>query len=223
MIPKFFQSMSCAGVLLLAAAVCDAQNVAAFTYVGSTNPTASINPSMWGFTFNVTSQVTVYGLSYGDAGADGLIENHQIGLWDASGTLKATAIVDAGTVDPLDSSGKFRYKLLASPLTLSVGNGYTVAGMTGSSFTNKEVFENNLTEITDANGIVPTARVVAVGQGFVRPTTNFGNEPSAAGSFVIGPAPTPEFGSVFSLGGLLLAGSAALLWKQRRAKLPSAE
>ena len=67
----------------------------------------------------VVSDVGVY-----DAGGDGLVESHDMGIWNNVGTLLATATVPSGTAAPL--SGDIRYVTLASPLTLSAGATYTI-------------------------------------------------------------------------------------------------
>ena len=52
---------------------------------------------------------------------DGLVNSHTVSLWDTSGNLLATALISAGTINPLD--GQFRYTTI-SPVILSAGTTY---------------------------------------------------------------------------------------------------
>ena len=79
-----------------------------------------------GWKFNVLSPTTVTGLGWFDQGLDGLQQQHEVGIWNSTGTLLASAFVQAGTTDPLD--GVFRTATI-TPLILSPGTNYTVGGM----------------------------------------------------------------------------------------------
>lgn len=71
------------------------------------------------------SDISVDALGFYDDGQNGLIANHDVALWTGSGTLLRQVVVSAGTVDPL--VGFFRYGTI-SPITLSAGQTYVVAG-----------------------------------------------------------------------------------------------
>lgn len=83
---------------------------------------------MLGWQFSAASGLSVSGLGWFDLGSDGLAVAHQVGIWEKnSQVLVASATVAAGTANPL--SGFFRYATLASPVTLSAGTTYVIAGL----------------------------------------------------------------------------------------------
>lgn len=149
-----------------------------------------------GYEFNTTSSVTITGLSVFDADALGLAESHDVGLWDASGTLLASLTVPSGTAAPLDSSGKFRYVLLGSPVTLPVATGYRV-GAVMIVGTGDELFYNQV-------GLSSAPGVSYVNGAFANNGINTLSFPSSTfasgfsgGSFVVGSASTaPEPGTL---------------------------
>lgn len=58
---------------------------------------------------------------------DGLFESHQVGIFDSTGTLLTLGVtVPSGTGTTLIND--FRYVTLVTPLTLSAGQSYTIAG-----------------------------------------------------------------------------------------------
>lgn len=80
-----------------------------------------------GWTFSVTSPVTVSALGFYDAGQNGLTTSHDVGIYDANCSLIASA-----TVQPTDAlTGYFRYHNLTSPVVLSPGQTYRIAAVTG--------------------------------------------------------------------------------------------
>lgn len=66
--------------------------------------------------------LSVTSLGVYDANADGLASINQVGLWSNSGTLIASLTFSAGTGDTL--SGSFRWRTLATPVTLTAGTTY---------------------------------------------------------------------------------------------------
>jgi hypothetical protein len=85
-----------------------------------------------GYSFTLTSPVTVTGLGFFDVGADGLIRPHAIGLWTDSGVLLASAVVNSSSmlVPSSSSFGEWRVAglLPSSSLTLAVGTYRVAAG-----------------------------------------------------------------------------------------------
>jgi hypothetical protein len=90
-----------------------------------TPQTLSNPPFSLGYRFDVTSPFVVQYLGYFDGGGNGLNESHDVGLYDPTGTLLASATVGAGTGDLL--MGGFRL-VAVSPFLLAVGAGYNVLG-----------------------------------------------------------------------------------------------
>jgi hypothetical protein len=70
--------------------------------------------------------VTVTALGYFDYQGDGFATQHDVGIYNSSGTLLTHALLSAGTVNQL--IGDFRYTDIA-PITLAAGT-YTLAATT---------------------------------------------------------------------------------------------
>ena len=111
------------------------------------------NNKTWGYSFYVTTPVTVTHLAWYDTGGDGLSRSHMVGLWkDTSGitqanwfsgyfpnggSLLAFASIPAGTTAEL--SGPWR-RVPITPVTLGVG-GYSVGGQNNSQSADDMVYK----------------------------------------------------------------------------------
>ena len=84
-----------------------------------------VDNSNWtlGFSFHVLHDITVASLGIYDYLQDGLINAHDVALWDSSGLLLAQTTVQSGTAGVLD--GSFRFQQIA-PVSLSAGSTYYV-------------------------------------------------------------------------------------------------
>jgi MYXO-CTERM domain-containing protein len=105
------------------------QKLSADSVVDFTDPGTFFNNGnqyVLGFDFVVANTISINGLGYFDSYMNGLTENHDVGLWDSSGTLLASATVT--NADGLE--GWFRYATIGN-MTLGAGT-YTVAGVAGS-------------------------------------------------------------------------------------------
>jgi hypothetical protein len=89
--PKLFAALALLTLAALPQAV-QAQT-AAIDFTSSSINGATSTTSTRGYEFNITSSVTVIGLSVFDELSDGLVEAHDVGLWDSSGTLLASTVV----------------------------------------------------------------------------------------------------------------------------------
>lgn len=114
----------CAAALIAACVSApQAAPVSAITFTTIETSTTAVH-STRGFAFDVTAPgVLATHLSVWDFGGDGLSEAHTVGLWSASGTLLASALVPAGTAASLLDG--FRYVDIAD-VALDVGTGYVV-------------------------------------------------------------------------------------------------
>lgn len=76
-----------------------------------------------GWSFSVTTDVTVNGLGLFDFGADGLVGPHQVGLWSSGGQLLAQATVDDGATAYASAAagGQWLFADIAA-LQLTAGN-----------------------------------------------------------------------------------------------------
>jgi hypothetical protein len=164
-----------------------------------------------GYTFDTTDLINVSQLGFYNP--RGLTTDHEVGIFTIGGTLLASATVPAGSLttvgDPL-----FSYVPIA-PLQLAANNTYEIVGLTGTV----DPYTWNPVALTTGPGIT-------YGQGrFTQTNTlsfatqndgNVGywgpNFKYSTGQLIV----TPEFGSVFSLGGLLAAGCAGVWIKRRR-------
>src|SRR4051794_27838322 len=102
------------------ASILSVRTALATTALTITNPTGDgsngTNYTL-GWLFNLSSQINVSALGVYDSGADGLTQDHAVGLWDAGGNLLASTTVPAsgGSLD-----NYFRFVPIA-PLTLNPG------------------------------------------------------------------------------------------------------
>ena len=79
----------------------------------STTPNLTKQIGTFGYTFGVGAPLTLAGLSFSDAGGDGLSYSHAVGLWTNGGALLASLTIDSGVTDLLDAGG-FRYTRCSS-------------------------------------------------------------------------------------------------------------
>lgn len=75
------------------------------------------NDQTTGWAFSTSNTLTIDSIGFYDYQADGLNVAHQVGIWNASGVLLASALVDNASI----LSDGFRYTTLPSLLTLLPG------------------------------------------------------------------------------------------------------
>jgi hypothetical protein len=114
-----------AAALLALAGIASNPAIAQVPGVTITTPGPITDNSAWnlGYSFMVTSPTSVLGLGVWDYEGDGLLNRHEVGLWDSFGVLLASAFVPSGTDGAL--YGGFRFTDI-SPYALSVGTLYYV-------------------------------------------------------------------------------------------------
>ncbi len=115
-----------AAVLVLAITALPAQAAPLYSITNATGLNLGNPPFTLGSSFTVNTAMQLTALGFFDDGSNGLAESHQLGLWNSSGTLLATATVNAGVVDPLN--GQFRYASIV-PVTLLAGQSYTIGAV----------------------------------------------------------------------------------------------
>jgi hypothetical protein len=81
-----------------------------------------------GWQFSVSAPITIDGLGLFDVNPSGFGETHQVGLWDNSGTLLASATVTSGStlVNSVSNSGDWLFENIA-PVLLAPGTYVTGA------------------------------------------------------------------------------------------------
>jgi hypothetical protein len=159
----------------------------------------------FGYSFTLSSAVTVTHLGLFDFGNDGLITSHAVTIWTSTGTQLIQTTIPAGTGGTLLDG--FRYVSIA-PLTLTAGT-YTIGGFYAAL--SEDRFLSFVPSITGASGVSYGGSRSA--DGFVFPIGNvFGFPNGWFGpnfEFTTG-VPTPDSGSTVSLLGFGLLGLAAL-------------
>ncbi len=164
-----------------------------------------------GWTFALTETISVESLGWFDAGSNGFINSHNVGIFTLPNSGNGTLLTSA-TVTTTDSlSDGFRYKSI-TPLTLTRGN-YVVAGTTGN-----DLFQAFCTNVATGSGIT-------FGQGrFVGPNSGaltFPTQPSDRGiayfgsNFRYSVVPAPSALATFVIG--VVPGATMLLRRRRKA------
>jgi hypothetical protein len=164
-----------------------------------------------GYAFTANSNITVAALGNMDFGAlTSLSQPQQVGLWDSSGNLLASAFVGAGSMQV----GEWAFTSI-TPVLLTAGQTYLVGGQGGASYAGE------LPVSVDPNITYVGSRFFFIGNTsnspLVEPIDSDGfNSPSDAGWFggnielasaSVGAVPEPITLSLFGAG---LAGAVAM-------------
>ncbi len=167
----------------------------------------------FGWTFTTTEARRVSALGVFDRGADGLADQHQVGIWNANGDLVVSATVkDQPLVMSSSAAGDWRFAAvsltLLAPGTYTVGAYYPTNqdGFIGSSAANKAVL-SSASWLTFGEGRV----TVGGTEFFTRPDTAVSDQfnPAFFGpNFMSQAVPEPASWAMM-IAGFGLAGTAA--------------
>lgn len=198
-----------AASLVVGASVAHAQ--AAFEF---TAPAHSFSNGIWdfGWTFRANETVTVSGLGYYADPTNGFVFQNQVALYNSSGSLLASAVVD----NTYALVGHFRYVTIA-PITLTAGQTYQVDGVSNRDnytwddagfATNSAIsyVSNSWTSTSGSSPFFQTNTQSDSNRGFHGPNLFLGAPDFTA------PVPEPETYA------LLLAGLGVLGFVSRRRK-----
>ncbi|MDT0595111.1 hypothetical protein [Glaciecola petra] len=119
------------GILLTA---CSIVNATLILDAGASSTSQNFSGGNYsaGTEFTLSTGLSIDGLAYIDVGNDGLLENHEVGLWNSNGDLLAQATVNNGsTIFASQSSLGRWYVTQINELFLSAGI-YRVAGIVGN-------------------------------------------------------------------------------------------
>jgi Bacterial TSP3 repeat len=128
-----------------------------------------------GWEFSLDGPMVLTDLGIFDLGGDGLVESHQVGLWDASGTLVASTTFAAGTSASLD--GLFRYAPI-TPVLLGAGS-YTLGVHYPTASGGDPVRYDN--SLAFADGVTFLDSKQSVGPSFEQPTFGTPSDPGFFG------------------------------------------
>jgi hypothetical protein len=111
--------------LVLTAAICPAAHAQTpiFDFIAGSGSASAGNNATYGFDFVVTGTQTITSLGIFDFGSNGLINSHDVGLFDNTGNLLASTTITNGLATPVAStasSGQYLARAIG-PVTLTAG------------------------------------------------------------------------------------------------------
>jgi hypothetical protein len=130
---------------------------------GTQNTTAGTVGGIFLTTYSFYPQVDWLG--YYDAGGDGLVNSHNVTLWDnSSQTVIASATVPAGTSAPLIDG--YRWVQLSTAVQLNYGSYYVIAAQTDGVDTWGDLISNPSPDDGDSGQINWNSQYVQLGSGW---------------------------------------------------------
>lgn len=120
-----------AAALLITASAMAAANASTIALSWSASGAQGSSGLTRGWAFSSSTAIDVTSLGWFDYQGDGLVDSHQVGIWDVAGKLLMSGTVSAGTSDTLVAGFRFTDGLSGST-RLAAGN-YVVAGLSTSS------------------------------------------------------------------------------------------
>lgn len=171
----------------------------AFT-AAAAGSTLGNGPFTLGWSFNVTSTITVDELAVFHDNGIPLLESHDVGIWNAAGVLLVSATVPAGPCDnELDQLGLQEWCSVAAAAVLTPGT-YTI-GATWNSLLDPMIFPGNPGLNVNGPNVGFIQNQYIAGGGLTDPTNTTGDLNSYFGpNFEYGGTTVPEPGTFMMLG-----------------------
>jgi hypothetical protein len=180
-----------------------------YSVISATYGDGYYTPQTIGYSFTPNENITVTDLGFLAYLGGGLAESHEVGIYDTSGDLLASALVPAGTAAPL--TGDFRYVAIPD-LDLTAGTEYICAGLMNTTADNVGYSSPSDISLDSRISISADPSLFTIGgSGIQFPTT-----PGISATFYVGPnfeienatGSVPDGASVFTLviaGGFILS------------------
>lgn len=212
--------------VILISSVCATQFALAdplYTF-GNVSSTFTDNALTLGFAFTADTTFNVTSLGWFDPTCNGFQSEHTVGIFDANGTLLVSTTLEPGTSGTLSDSFLFQ---AITPITLALGETYTLAGTTGGAldgFTVNDDVSNFA--VNPAFTIGANAALYSYGSELVDPDSHYSDYlvyagPNLEGSPADPPANDPGPSNATApepASGLLLALALPALLVARRMK-----